>query len=41
MSPINLNDIPENIDLSDIRKEIDSIDTQLLDLFVQRMNACG
>ena len=29
------------MDLEALRKEIDSIDTQLTDLFVQRMNLCA
>lgn len=40
MKAINTSDIPENIDLPEIRKEIDSIDSQLMDLFIQRMKAC-
>lgn len=40
MSSINTNDIPEEINLPKIRKEIDSIDSQILELFLQRMKAC-
>lgn len=40
-NPINSNiaNIPDDIDLSDIRQEIDSIDNQILELFIQRMQA--
>ena len=38
-SGLHLPDLPENFDLSDVRTEIDSIDKQILDLFVQRMHA--
>ena len=40
MSTINLNNIPDDIDLSDIRSEIDCIDNQILELFIKRMHAC-
>lgn len=40
MSTINPNSIPNDIDLSDIRQEIDAIDNQILELFIRRMNAC-
>ena len=33
-SGLHLPDLPENFDLSDVRTEIDSIDKQILDLFV-------
>ena len=36
---LTLPELPENFDLSDVRTEIDSIDRQILDLFVQRMHA--
>ena len=38
-NPSNLPDLPEDFDLSDVRREIDDIDRQLLDLFVRRMHA--
>ncbi len=38
MTP-DMNHIPEDLNLPDIRKEIDAIDSQLLDLFIQRMQA--
>ena len=38
-SSLSLPDLPENFDLSDVRTEIDTIDRQILDLFVQRMHA--
>lgn len=40
MSSINTNDIPEEINLPKIRQEIDSIDSQILELFLQRMKSC-
>lgn len=40
MSSINANEIPKEINLTDVRKEIDSIDKQLITLFTQRMKAC-
>lgn len=38
MTP-DMNHIPEDLNLPDIRKEIDDIDSRILDLFIQRMQA--
>lgn len=40
MTP-DMNHIPDDLQLSDIRKEIDEIDSELLKLFLRRMEAAG